>query len=155
MSDTQTREHPGASERDAPKLTDEHSTDDGSTDDGGTPDKNWLEWAVSLAGAAIVLGVIGFLVYQLAWGSDEPAKLEVELGTPTVADGTARVPVTVRNTGDRVASHAVIEVCAGPDACAQLMFDYVPFASKQTGSVGLDAPLAGPLQTRVVSYRNP
>lgn len=116
-------------------------------------ERNALEWATFAVGVAITVGVIGFLVYQMVAGSDEPADLVIELGAPEIRRGTALVPVTVRNEGDRVAEGATIEVCAGPDDCAELSFAYVPQSSKRTGEVGFSAPLAGPLVTRVVSYR--
>ncbi len=54
-----------------------------------------------------------------------------------------------------MAEAVVVEVCAGPDACAQVTFEYVPYQSKTTGTVGLEAPLRAPLTTRVVSYVDP
>lgn len=117
--------------------------------------KNALEWTVALAGAAIVLFVLGFFSYQILTGADEPADLVITLGTPQVKAQVAEIPVTVHNRGDRVAEAAIIEVCSGPSACAQLTFDYVPFHSTQTGRVGLPLPLADSLRTRVVSFRDP
>lgn len=143
------------------------SQNGGSQDDGGSndsngeqsgsesKDKNALEWVVTGLGAAIVLFVLGYLSYQFLAGSNTPADLVIELGTPEVQGTTAEIPVTVRNRGSRVAEAAVVEVCAGPESCAQLTFDYVPFESELTGTVGLEAPLTAPLTTRVVSYRDP
>ena len=135
------------------------SGEDGSGEDGsssgGTTERNWLDWALVIAGAAIVLGVVGFLVYQIATLPDEPAALEVTLDAPEVSGGTAMIPVTVENVGSKVAEAAVIEVCAGPESCAEVSFTYVPQGSTREGEVGLSAPLAGPLETRVVSFRTP
>ena len=130
-------------------MPDASASEDASADQ----DRNALEWATFGLGVLITLAVIGFLTYQLVAGSDEPADLAVELGAPDVRRGTALVPVTVRNRGDRVAEAAVVEVCAGLDDCAELSFTYVPQASTRTGEVGFGVPLAGPLRTRVVSYR--
>ena len=151
-----------ASATDDPSTNDasrDDSTSDTSTSDASTSDasndvkRNALEWVTFAVGVALTLGVIGFLVYQMVAGSDEPPDLVIELGAPDTRRGTTLVPVTVRNEGDRVAEAAVIEVCAGPDACAELSFTYVPQGSKRTGEVGFEAPLPGPLRTRVVSYR--
>lgn len=143
------------------------SQNGGSQDDGGSndsngeqsgpegKDKNALEWVVTGLGAAIVLFVLGYLSYQFLAGPTTPADLVIEVGAPEVQGTTAEIPVTVRNRGSRVAEAAVVEVCAGPESCAQLTFDYVPFESELTGTVGLEAPLTAPLTTRVVSYRDP
>lgn len=132
------------------------SGDSGSDQNGSeSKDKNALEWVVTGLGAAIVLFVLGYLSYQFLAGSNTPADLVIALGAPEVQGTTAEVPVTVRNRGSRVAEAAVVEVCAGPESCAQLTFDYVPFESELTGTVGLEAPLTAPLTTRVVSYRDP
>ena len=136
------------SDRDAPPAPDADAP-------AGSEDKNALEWAVTGAGALIVLFVLGFFVYELVAGASGPAELVVRLGEPALDGATVEVPVEVRNTGERVAEAAVVEVCAGPEACAEITFDYVPYQSKLTGVVGLEAPLPGPLTTRVVSYRDP
>ena len=103
-------------------------------------------------GVAIALGVIGTLAVQWIAGSDRPADLVVELGAPAERRGQVRIPVEVFNAGDRVAEGAVVEVCAG-DACSEITFRYVPKGSTRTGEVGFAAPLGGPAETRVVSYR--
>ena len=119
----------------------------------GRKDRNALEWAVFGLGLVIVVGVLGFLVYQLVVGSDEPADLVVTLDTPEEQRGTVLIPLTVVNEGDQVAEAAVIEVCSGPDACGEVTFTYVPQGSTREGVVGLSAPLSAPLTSRVVSYR--
>ena len=58
-----------------------------------------------------------------------------------------------RSTSFAAGDAAVVEVCAGRDDRAELSFTYVPQASTRTGEVGFGVPLAGPLQSRVVSYR--
>ena len=128
-------------------------TTDRERDEAPSQSRNALEWTVSGIGLLVVLTVVGFLLYQLVVGSDEPADLHVRLGEPESRRGTVMIPVTVENKGDQVAEGAVIEVCAGPEACADLSFLYVPQGSTRTGTVGLRTPLAGPLETRVVAYR--
>ena len=132
------------------------TTDGGPDPDGEQPPgKNALEWAVTGAGALIVLFVVGFFVYELVAGASGPADLTVTLGETTTDSLTVEVPVSVSNDGQRVAENVVVEVCAGPEACAEVTFDYVPYQSKATGMVGLAAPLGAPLTTRVVSFRDP
>lgn len=134
---------------------DDDAQADPSRDGDGGPKKNALEWSVTAVGALIVLFVVGFFVYELVAGASGPADLSVRLGEPAVDSLTVEVPVEVENTGQKVAENVVVEVCAGPEACAEITFDYVPYQSAATGMVGLSAPLAAPLTTRVVSYRDP
>lgn len=155
MADDDDRPDDDASDgSDAPD--DNRSSSDGSDAGGsGRPEKNALEWAVSGVGAAIVLFVIGFFVYEWVAGASGPADLVVSLGEATTDSLTVEVPVEVRNRGERVAEAVVVEVCAGPEACAEVTFDYVPYQSRASGRVGLTAPLRAPLTTRVVSYVDP
>lgn len=139
-------------EGDGGSSSSEHS---GGSDSGADKGKNWLEWTITIAGAALVLFVVGFLIYEWATTTGESADLQVSLGTPTVSDATVEIPVEVKNEGDRVAEAAVVEVCAGPESCAQITFDYVPFKSAVSGTVGLEAPLQAAPTTRVVSFRDP
>lgn len=127
----------------------------GSGGSQGSEDKNLLEWGVTIAGAVVVLCVVGFFVYETVGGSSGPADLRVTTGAPQTATDVASIPIEIENMGARVAEAAVVEVCSGPSACAQITFDYVPYKSKMTGMVGLEAPLQAPLSTRIVSYRDP
>ena len=121
--------------------------------------KNALEWAVVLLGAAIVLFTFGYLTYKIISGADAPPDLRIALGSPETRSGPVPgqelvfVPVEVTNEGGTVAQEATIEVCAGETECARLDFPFVPHESVRKGQVGFNAPLAGPLRARVVSYR--
>ena len=128
---------------------------DGDPEAAGNPRKNALEWSVTIVGGLIVLFVVGFFVYEWVAGASGPADLTVGLGTPSADGLTVEVPVEVKNEGERVAERVLVEVCAGPEACAEVTFDYVPYQSKVSGTVGLAAPLRAPLTTRVVSYVDP
>lgn len=132
-------------------------SDGGHSEGGGNGEesKNALEWGVTIAGVLIVLSVTGFLVYELFAGASGPPQLQITLGEPKAVEARVEVPVEVQNKGARVAEVAVIEVCAGPDDCAEVTFDYVPYESTVTGTVGFKAPLKGPLSSRVVSFRDP
>ncbi len=121
----------------------------GNGEEGG---KNALEWSVVVLGAAIVLFVFGYLTVKIFSGADAPPDLRVTLGPPETRGALVLVPVEVRNEGGLVAQEATLEVCAGAE-CAQLDFPFVPHGSVRSGQVGFSAPLAGPLRSRVVSYR--
>lgn len=154
MSDDPSPDTTEADDAASDDASDDDASDDGSTDE-QPRDKNALEWGVTIAGGLIVAFVIGFFVYELVAGASGPADLVVSLGEPTVDNLTVEVPIEVHNEGQAVAEVVVATVCAGPDACAEITFDYVPYQSTVTGVVGLEAPLRAPLTARVVSYVDP
>ena len=135
-------------------MSDSDASDDPQPD-GSPPQRNALEWTLTILGAALVLGISGYLVYEWVAGATGPAELVITTGTPEIRGGTAEIPVEIRNDGARVAEAAVVEVCAGPNACSEIHFDYVPFGSTVEGTVGLEAPLAAPVTSRMVSFRKP
>ena len=160
VSDDEEMDSPGSSpSKPEDSSGDESGKDESSKEDSGGDEsegnqgKNALEWVVFAIGVAIVLGVTGFLIYELVVGSDRPARLTIELGEQTQRDGVVEIEVTVRNDGDSAAEGATVEVCGGVDTCAELMFAYLPAHSERTGVMGLSMPLSGPLETRTVSFK--
>ena len=117
--------------------------------------KNALEWGIFGLGMALVLGVIGYLGYQIAMGPGEPARLVITLGAQRAQGAVVEIDVEVANEGGRVAEGAIVEVCGGPDTCSQLDFEYLPAGAKRQGTIGLRSPLSGPLEARTVSFRMP
>jgi uncharacterized protein (TIGR02588 family) len=116
-------------------------------------EKNALEWAAFALGAALTLGVTGFLTYDaLAGGGGEPV-LRVTLGAPRPEAGQAVVPVRVRNEGGTAGADVHVEVCR-EESCAEVAFPFVPRGAYGEGTVGLD-PGPGPLRARVTSYQTP
>jgi len=134
------------------------SDNDADGADSSETQKNVLEWSVMLLGAAIVLFTFGYLTYKLIGGADAPPDLRIALGEPETSmnpDSTRAqvlVPVELTNRGGLVAQKATVEVCAGRE-CAQLDFPFVPHGAVRKGQLGFNAPLAGPLRARIVSYR--
>lgn len=120
------------------------------------PEKlNALEKAVAALGALVLVAVLALLVRDLAQGADAPPDLRVALGAPETRGGALHVPVTVENVGGQTAEEVTVEVCAGPETCADLTFPFLPRGSSRQGRVGFRAPLEGPLEAHVSSYRMP
>ena len=115
--------------------------------------KNAVEWGMVILGGAIVLFTFGYLIVKIIGGADQPPDLRITLGTPETQGDLVLVPVEVKNEGGSVAQKATIEVCAGEAECAQLDFPFVPHKAVRKGQLGFSAPLAGPLRSRVMSYR--
>ena len=138
-----------------PDIDDEQDEPSGSDKQDGSDEKegkNALEWSVVALGAVIVLFVFGYLTYRLFGEADLPPDLRITLGTAETRGALVLVPVEVKNDGGLVAQEATVEVCAG-DECAELAFQFVPHSATRKGQVGFSAPLAGPLRSRIVSYR--
>ena len=147
-ADTQTEANSGAG-HDDPEHDDAGQNDAGQDASEG---KNAVEWGMVLLGGAIVLFTFGYLIFKIVGGADAPPDLRIALGTPETRGDLVLVPVEVKNEGGSVAQKATIEVCAG-SACAQLDFPFVPHQAVRRGQIGFRAPLAGPLRSRVMSYR--
>jgi uncharacterized protein (TIGR02588 family) len=72
--------------------------------------KNVLEWLVFAVSAILLAGVAGTLVIAGMRSGDTPPSLVIETGAPEANGGTFRIPIRVRNVGDRTAEEARIEV---------------------------------------------
>ncbi len=122
-------------------------------------EKNWLEWCVFGVGLVLVLGTLGFLVYDGARTGDAPARIEIELGEPTAHGGQGfQVPVTVSNRGDLTAGDVHIEVTLeGSEAeRGEFVVAFLPRRSTREGVVTFHTdPRAGRLRARVLGYEKP
>lgn len=124
-----------------------------------TPEKHPLEWLVFAVSLVLVLGTLGYLVYDAARGGEEPPDLVVELGAARRGSQGFRVPVTVRNRGDETAENAHIEVVltspGRPPETAGLDIAFVPRGSTRRGWVTFSADPTGRLTGRVLGYEKP
>ena len=148
-SDTRPEDDSDAERGDTQQGNDSLQEDSGGDSEG----KNVVEWGMVLLGGAIVLFTFGYLIFKIIGGADKPPDLRVTLGAPETQGDLVLVPVEVTNEGGSVAQKATIEVCAGDAECAQLDFPFVPHQAVRKGQLGFSAPLAGPLRSRVMSYR--
>jgi uncharacterized protein (TIGR02588 family) len=97
-----------------------------------------VEWAVGALAAALVAGVVGFLVYEGVARSDPPALVATPLpGAPGDPPGILRFAVA--NAGGRAASGVVVSALVrGPDGGVadrlSLTVDHVPPGGHATGA---------------------
>lgn len=122
--------------------------------------KNGLEWAVFSVGLVVVLGTVGFLVYDMVRSGSAPPDLSVELGAPRRQGGKWVVPVTVKNQGDETAEGAQVEVTLAipgePPERARFQIAFVPSGSRREGFVTFAKdPARGRLSGRVVGFETP
>ena len=121
-------------------------------------EKNWLEWCVFGVGLVLVLGTLGFLVYDGAKTGDAPARIEIELKEPSAAGQGFQVPVVVSNRGDVTAGDVHIEVTleGGEAERSEFRIAFLPRRSTREGVVTFHTdPRAGRLRARVLGYEKP
>ena len=123
-------------------------------------EKNRLEWIVFALGLVLVLGTVGFLVWDASQGEGSPPDLSVSLGRPEPRGEGWAVPVTVRNHGGETAEGArvvvTLEVPGGEKEEAEYDVAFVPRGSQREGWVHfLHPPGTGRLTGRVSGYEKP
>lgn len=128
--------------------------------------KHPLEWAVFAVSLVLVLGTLGFLVYDAATGPSgprgdtKPPEIVVRLGEAERSGGVYAVPVEVRNNGEETAEGVHVEVVLespgrAPER-AELVVAFVPRQSVRRGWVTFTAnPDAGRLTGRALGYEKP
>lgn len=121
-----------------------------------------LERIVGITGAALVLGVIGFLFHQAFWGDESPPNIEAGLVrvVPSGDDWLAEIIVT--NLGGETAAQVSIvgrltpPGMPGQPETATVTIDYVPSGSVvQAGLYFDERPTADTLQLDVGGYARP
>jgi len=123
------------------------------------PAKNLLEWIVFGISLLLVLSVLGFLAMAAARVEDGPPELLAKAGTPETKDGWTRIPVTVENKGNRVASNVEVRVCTGTGEARQeagFTLDFVPRGASRAGAVSFKhTGEALALECEVLGYEEP
>lgn len=127
-------------------------------------EKNWLEWVVFGLGLALVLCVVGYLVYDGASMGDSPPDIEVTLGRPERRGAEFLVPVAATNRGDQTAEGVQIEVvletaeaaAGGEPERGEFAIAFLPRRATRRGWVSFTSdPAAGTLKPRVLGYEKP
>jgi uncharacterized protein (TIGR02588 family) len=122
--------------------------------------KNPLEWTVFGLSAALIAGVISFLLYETATLGDAPPDIHVQIGTPEARTGYFAVPVEVTNKGDHTAEGVHVEVVlrAGDQEKETGEFDiqFLPRRGSREAWVTFKSdPRNGTLEGRVLGYEKP
>ena len=135
----------------------ESTTDDSAGDEQSGPD--WLEVLATWISGALVLAVVGVLLWD-AVHPDRPPALEATTGTPRVVGTRWHVPITVRNTGDVGVQEVDVAVAlAGADttvADVTIRIDWLPGRSERgVYAVFPVDPSRGKLTAEVQSFDEP
>ena len=123
------------------------------------PRKNWLEWTVFAFSAALILAVLGFLVYETATIGNAPPDIHLQIGTPEQRSGYFAVPVEAVNKGDHTAEGVHIEVVLkanGQEETGDFEIAFLPRrGSREAWVTFKNDPRSGTLEARVLGYEKP
>lgn len=123
--------------------------------------KNWLEWSVFALSIVLVLGVLGYLVYQAYNHKASTPDLYVQIWSEPSANAPNRYHILLENKGGTTAEEVTVELVLMKDGeemeKAQLQIPFAPQESKREGWVNFtkDPAKADTVSSRVVSYKKP
>lgn len=120
------------------------------------------EWASLCVSVAIVLGVVGLVIYEHFHRWQHPPVIEVTVRADEARRNgeTFYVPLRVENTGGKAAQDVEVEVSlegsrTEPER-ATLMVDFLAGGASRRGSVAFEHdPARGRLSARVLRYLEP
>lgn len=127
----------------------------------GDDSKNALEWTVFAVSLLLILGVFGYLAYQVYTEKEESPDILVETRHDPSDHNPFRYHVTIHNKGGQTAEAVTVEVAMKQDGKevgkAELQIPFVPKESKREGWVNFseDPNKADTVEARVLSYKKP
>ena len=125
----------------------------------GVVTSRW-EWVAAAASAALVLLMIGFMLYEAAAKPDTPPQVEVRAGPVVRAGEGWRVEFVASNRGFRAAAGVKVEgeLKRGEESVetAEATLDYVPGESQRNGGLYFSHdPGQHRLELRAHGYQEP
>jgi len=124
-------------------------------------EKNLLEWMVFALSLLMVLGILGYLVYQVAVYEEGSPDLAITYVQDPAEHAPHRYLLRIKNDGQETAEEVKVEMVlqrAGEELeRAELSLPYLPKQSAREGWVIFtqDPAVADTLYARVVSYKRP
>lgn len=118
------------------------------------------ERIVAFLGLILVLGSLGFLLYEGVWGDNSPPDVVVELVRIRDSGDDYLVEFKASNEGGKTAADVRITATLTRDGReveeAEASLDYVPAGSEQRGGLFFrNDPNAGELELRASGYQVP
>lgn len=121
--------------------------------------KNPLEWVVFGISSLLVLGVIGFLSWNIIASDDKPATFEIEIGSTTSTPDSSVIQVKVTNSGSHTAAEVNVAVLArypSGEKETTLTIDFIPRGGTRDGyAVFEGAGKPDAITARVLGYIEP
>jgi uncharacterized protein (TIGR02588 family) len=120
----------------------------------------FLEWLVAAIGLILVIGALGFTIYQAATGGKKPPILKVKSTNIEKTDAGYLVKFEVENTGDETAADVVIQgkltKAAEEIETSSATLDYAPSHSKRGGGLYFkNDPQSADFEILAKSYQEP
>jgi uncharacterized protein (TIGR02588 family) len=121
--------------------------------------KNWLEWTVFGISVALVSTILILLANAAVRTKVGPARLRAETGPAVAENGWLRIPVTITNDGENVASNVDVQVRIGSweqQREAGFSIDFVPRGATRKGAVSFKgAQMPTDFECEVLGYEEP
>lgn len=119
-----------------------------------------VEWGMATICAAMVVGIIAFLVHQAMIRSEDGPEITITATTTRPAGPGFVVEFVAENTGDSTAANVEIEgILTGPDGVAEeagVTLNFLPSGSSRRGGLVFDAnPADHDLQLAARGYTDP
>ncbi len=122
-------------------------------------EKNWIEWMVFAFSAALLTGVIGFLVYESVTVGNTPPDIHVVIGKPEQRTGYFAVPIVATNKGDHTAEGVHVELVlrsGSEEETGDFEIQFLPRQGAREAWVTFKKnPAEGTLEARVLGYEKP
>lgn len=116
-----------------------------------------LEWAVAGLGLVLVVGAVGFTLFETT-ASDAPPDVQLHILDVTASSGGYLVRIEARNAGSEAAAELGVEGSAqigGTVETSDTTFDFLPPDSVREGGLFFSGDPRGSLTLRVLGYREP
>ncbi|WP_275791586.1 TIGR02588 family protein [Pararhizobium gei] len=102
-------------------------------------DPHWMEWAVGIFSALLVLTIIGWVGFEAITEEDQSPTFRTVITRKEAVEGGFRVEFEIENLSTRTAAAVVVrgEIRDGDNAVetGEATIDYVPAQSKSYGAI--------------------
>jgi uncharacterized protein (TIGR02588 family) len=152
----ETREKPHQPQQTAPEAV----ANDAPPDANSADTIPFWEWVVAYVGLALVLGSIGFMLYQAIAGDTSPPQMTVRMEAIKALDHGYLVQIRAINQGGAAAANVSVEGVltnqSGPVESSRTILDYVPAHSYRRGGLFfIHDPQQFHVQLRAMGYAEP
>lgn len=122
--------------------------------------KNTLEWAVFGISAAILVALVGFLIYDAMRGGSDAPDISVTTGSVIPRGQHFAVPVIVTNRGGQTAEGLRVEIALVRDGqdveVSEVTFAFVPRAShREAWALFRNDPRQFKIEARGIGFEKP